>query len=128
MTDDVEFKDRLIEMIHLQAKLQTRYLDGKYPWELRGEERASYIRTHMLALEDELHEALREVGWKPWSKTPSGEMDRDDFLDEMVDAWHFFMNLLIVANCNADEFFSRYLRKNGINHDRIDGNYASPTG
>lgn len=120
--------DRLAEMMELQEQLQRRHLDDAAPRNLTGETRANYIRTHMLALEDELHEALRETSWKPWSKTPGGEMNRDEYLDELVDAWHFFMNLMLVADCSADEFFQRYLRKNGINHGRIDDGYSSPTG
>ena len=126
--NDAVHEDRLKEMIHLQTELQRRYDHGTFPWEYEGETRANYIRVNVLALEDELHEALREIGWKPWSKTPPGEMNRDAYLDELVDAWHFMMNLLIVANCNAEEFFKRYLRKNGVNHSRIDDGYASPTG
>lgn len=120
--------DRLQEMLELQEELQRRYDNGTSPAVYTGETRANYIRIHMLALTDELHEALREVGWKPWSKTPSGKMNRDTYLDELVDAWHFFMNLLIVADCTPDEFFNRYLRKNGVNHGRIDDGYSSPTG
>lgn len=47
------------------------------------------------ALEDELHEAMAEVGWKPWAK--SNHFNAIRFVEEMVDAWHFFMNMLLVA-------------------------------
>jgi dimeric dUTPase (all-alpha-NTP-PPase superfamily) len=120
--------DRLAEMLELQEQLQRRHLDGVTPYRLTGETRANYIRSNMLALEDELHEALRETNWKPWSKAPSGEMNRTAYLEELVDAIHFFMNLMLVADISADEFFNAYLRKNNVNHGRIDDGYVSPTG
>jgi dimeric dUTPase (all-alpha-NTP-PPase superfamily) len=124
--DDAVHEDCLKEMLYLQVKLQQRYLKGRLPWELQHDEQKDYIRTMVLATTDELHEALRETAWKPWSNADG--MNRDAFVDELVDAFHFFMNLLIVANCDAKEFFRRYLRKNGINHERIDEGYTSPTG
>jgi dimeric dUTPase (all-alpha-NTP-PPase superfamily) len=122
------FADRLEEMLRLQEQLQVRHLFGLKPGDLRHAERAEYIRAMILATTDELHEALREVAWKPWSKRPVGEMNRQNFVDELVDAWHFFMNLMLVGEITADEFFTAYLRKNNINHGRIDDGYVSPTG
>lgn len=120
--------DRLEEMLKLQEMLQRRHLFGVRPAALEGEERAEYLRAMVLATTDELHEALREVAWKPWSKRPVGEMNRENFRNELVDAFHFFMNLMLVANISAEEFFTAYLRKNNVNHGRIDDGYVSPTG
>lgn len=120
--------DRLEEMLKMQAELQLKY-SGVYPTELSGDERKDFIRTMVLACTDELHEALREAPWKPWSKHTEWTFEENDrFKDELVDAWHFMMNLILVSGMSADEFFERYLRKNGINHDREDGGYVSPTG
>jgi len=119
--------DRLEEMLRMQEALQIKY-SGVAPSDLGGTARMDFIRTMVLATEDELHEALRETAWKPWSNHVIRGINRESYLAEMVDAWHFFMNLLLVANISADEFFNEYLRKNGINHDREDNGYISPTG
>ena len=120
--------DRLEEMLKMQEALQTRYNGGERPGDMVGAARMNYVRTMMLATTDELHEALRETSWKPWSYRSVRDIKRQDYLEEMVDAWHFFMNLLLVADITADEFFNEYLRKNGINHDRESDGYVSPTG
>jgi hypothetical protein len=133
MMDDEYFgtktPDRLEEMLKLQDELQRRYHEGLSPCDFPQEFVVEYINLMILATTDELHEALREMPWKPWSKsqeiTPEA-MER--FKDELVDAWHFFMNLVLVSGMTADEFFTRYLRKNGVNHGRIDDGYASTTG
>lgn len=120
--------DRLEEMLKLQDELQERYT-GTSPIDLVGEGRKDYVRTMVLACTDELHEALREVPWKPWSGNTLWDKDSEiNFKLELVDAFHFFMNLMLVSGMTADELFTEYLRKNGINHGRIDGGYSSPTG
>jgi phosphoribosyl-ATP pyrophosphohydrolase len=45
--------------------------------------------------------------------------DREQFLEEMIDGWHFFMNLMILLNITYDEFYEKYLEKNYKNHKRI---------
>ena len=122
--------DRLEEMISTQ-KLFQQLMDehGRTPAELTGAERKDYIRTHVLATTDELHEALRETAWKPWSqKTDDYAHGRIYFLEELIDAWHHFMNLLLVADVDAEEFFTEYLRKIEINKQRKANGYISTTG
>lgn len=120
--------DRLAEMLMMQLELQRRYYD-KAPAALAGDARKDYIRTMVLATTDELHEALRNAPWKPWSKTNEWLFDEKiRFTDELVDAFHFFMNLMLVAEISAEELFVEYCRKNGVNHGRIDEGYISPTG
>ena len=44
-------------------------------------------------------------------------------IDEMVDSFHFFMNVLIASGMDADELFQRYLDKNKINIERQNTGY-----
>lgn len=118
--------DKLTEMLRAQLELQRQSFDVD-PTTLEGEERAEFIRWNVLALEDELHEALNEVGWKPWASDRS--IDRDLFLKEMVDAWHFFMNLLLVGSSTepdllAEIFTSMYQEKRQVNADRQAAGYT----
>jgi hypothetical protein len=119
------------KLLRMQLDLQR----GSFrdPRELNDEERAEFIRWNMLALEDELHEALAEVGWKPWATDRS--MNVGLFRNEMVDAIHFFMNLLLVS-CDddeepedlADDFEQRYRRKVEVNAQRQRDGYDSKSG
>jgi phosphoribosyl-ATP pyrophosphohydrolase len=84
------------------------------------EERAAFVRDNVLAATDELHEALQEVGWKPWAS--SRHMNKEPYLGELVDVFHFLMNLLLVTGVHpqalADEFSRRYFAKNARNAER----------
>lgn len=84
----------LAEMFTAQWELQVDGFDVD-PQALRGEERAEYVRWNALALIAELTEALEEVGWKPWASDRS--ISPELFLKELVDAFHFLVNLALVA-------------------------------
>lgn len=102
-------RNPIAEMLELQRELQINSY-GKDPAHiLDGPERMDFIRWNVLALEDELHEALAETGWKPWAK--SQHVNEQAFAGEMVDAWHFFMNLMLVGHMSAETLEKGYLAK-----------------
>ena len=115
----------LNDMLEAQRQLQINSY-GKDPAVLEGEERVEFIRWNVLALEDELHEALGEVGWKPWAT--SRHVNEPEFKGELVDAWHFFMNLILVGHITADEFLIGYFSKRTINANRQEDGYDGVTG
>lgn len=126
-------EDRLGLMLRMQNRLQKRMKDGS-PLDLEGERRAEFVRWNVLALEDELHEALQEMGWKPWAT--SRHLNAELMLKEMVDAWHFFMNILL-AICSEegwsqdellDRFTKLYIIKNEINLQRQEEGYDGVAG
>lgn len=113
------------DALNAQRKLQINSF-GKDPVGLEGEERSDWIRWNVLALEDELHEALAETGWKPWAT--SNHLNRAAYVSELVDAFHFFMNLMLVADCNAEEFLNKYVEKRKINIKRQEEGYDGIAG
>ena len=88
---------------------------------LNEQERIWAIRWNILALEDELHEALGETGWKPWAS--SRHFNRDAFVSELVDAWHFLMNLFLIAGVDAEELTRAYNHKRDLNDARQRAGY-----
>lgn len=128
--------DRLTQMIRMQLELQAGSYEEGDPRRMSGEELADFITWNGWAMEDELHEATAEFKWKPWLTTGRGDwIDRDAFVKELIDAWHFFMNLLLAAAGSyedaegkgrpmlepdeiAAEFFARYVAKNAVNAKR----------
>lgn len=111
--------DRLELMLVTQERLQAEAYGVEFD-RLTPEYRAQFIRDNMLALQDELHEALGEVGWKPWAT--SRHVNIEPFISEMVDAFHFFMNLLLATGMYPDEiarlFYSKYMEKAKRNAER----------
>src|SRR5262245_58937387 len=111
--------DTLTRMLKLQLQLQTETYGYNFQRMLPAE-RVQYIKDMKLALEAELQEALDETGWKSWATRR--EVNRDAYVGELVDVFHFWMNMLLVLADDptelANEVFTRYCLKNHINERR----------
>jgi dimeric dUTPase (all-alpha-NTP-PPase superfamily) len=92
-------------------------------------ERAAFLRDHFVFCDQELQEMLYEIPhfkhWKDYSKMTEEEIEEaySKAKDELIDAWHFFMNLSIGLGMGADEFYERYLAKHKENIRRQDEGY-----
>ena len=122
--------DRFEMMLEMQRELQLKMPPpNRVPGDLRGDDRATFMVWNTYACTDELHEAMAEMGWKPWAT--SRHFHSEAMLNEMVDAWHFFMNMLLVIAGEqgwntqelADQFTKRYLIKNSVNVQRQEEGY-----
>jgi len=108
--------DMLREMFLKQLDLQKKLGVSN---EIVGNQ--EYINIQALALIDEIMEALRETPWKPWKKNQ--EFNQAKFKEELIDAWHFLINLSLSAGMTSLEVFERYLAKNKTNYNRVEENY-----
>lgn len=126
---DTDLGDFLRSQLHLQTNSF-----GDDPRNLRGEALADYVMWNVTALSDELHEALQEIKWKPWLTTGRGQwVNRDAFLGELVDAFHFLLNLILASAADenggdmpgdlAHEFALRYQAKRRVNARRQSDGY-----
>lgn len=107
--------DKLEEIMRLQKQLQVDIL-GSNPAVWMIDERIQYVKDMTLALTDELHEALAEVGWKPWAT--SKHINRDAYVGELIDGLHLLINLFIVADVGPEELYTKYLAKRSENARR----------
>lgn len=118
-------------MLQLQLDMQRDSFKAD-PTAMGDEQRMEFIRWNVLALTDELHEMLAETGWKPWAS--SQHVNTVPAMNEMVDAWHFFMNLMLaltgVDDCEliARDFVGAYQSKHDVNRQRQLEGYDGITG
>lgn len=109
----------LQQMFDAQVDLQIKAY-GKDPRTLTGEERIQFIKDMHTAIGAELQEFLDETGWKPWAT--SRHVNEAAAQGELVDAWHFFMNLMMAVNLTPDRLHELYMAKRAKNLQRqIDG-------
>lgn len=117
----------LATMLDMQTAFQRR-VDPRFE-SADLKERAAFIRDHFVYLDQELQEALYEVPffkhWKDYTKMTDEEIEEayTKYKEELVDAMHFFMNLMIAAGMTAEDMFSMYLDKNKENIRRQDEGY-----
>jgi len=113
--------DKLDQMFHLQGILQ-RDTYGAHPAEIEDiKERIQFYKDMHVAIVDELHEALAEIGWKPWAT--SRHINEDAVKGELVDAFHFFMNLCMLVGMTPEELTKRYVLKREKNIKRQQDGY-----
>lgn len=120
---------RLQEMFKKQAELMTRLglkvRTNKDLVLLKPEEQQELTEETVVlafALQDEVHEFVRELNWKPWKQTKK-EVNVEAVQKELIDAWHFLIELSLMWGLNSDNVHDMYLQKNQENHQRQDKGY-----
>lgn len=118
--------DKLEHLIRMQLNLQREF--GFNFDTMPHDEQIAYIRDHHQAVIMEMSEVLNEVDWKPWTVNPQRIIHRDEYVAELVDVLHFWINMILVVSGKmttteiADEIFTRYALKNRVNtHRQLDG-------
>jgi NTP pyrophosphatase (non-canonical NTP hydrolase) len=120
LTVDPMFSGLYVAQRAFQARLM-----GDVPSALEGTERKAYVREQALALTDELHEALAEIGWKSWAT--STHLNREAYKGELADVLIFLMNLMLVADITPSELMESIKAKQVNNHKRQDDGYDGVT-
>ena len=96
----------------------------EWPVDLTDKVSQQHLRDTALKGVEEMFEALQHLkNWKSHKKKGDSSFDREEFLEEMVDAFNYFMAMFIMLGVTPEEFFDAYLAKNEKIHDRLRGNY-----
>ena len=80
------------------------------------------IRESAGYMVEELYEAINHLKNKPWKQTMQ-TTPLEAFREELADAWHFFIELHIIAGLTAEDVFAEYFKKTLINVARREGGY-----
>lgn len=117
------FKQREEFMHMLRQKFPNAY-PVEWPVNLSNKDAQQNVRDIALKGVEEMFEALQHLkNWKDHRTTEMPDIDRDEFLEEVVDSFNYFFSLLILAGFNADDFFKMFEKKDKIIRDRLKGNY-----
>lgn len=107
-------KDKLDYLFMCQKRFQKKYDNRCFSKDII--KRTSYIKDMSLALIDEIMEVIRETPWKPWKKHQP--FNQDKIKSELIDAWHFIINLSIAVELSSNEIIKEYTKKHKINYMR----------
>ncbi len=112
-------KEGLNVLLLLQKKFQEE--NGFDFWKESPEKKRDMFVRVLFAAIDELAEAGDEVNrwWKKGYKEPEAlENKREDILEEMIDALHFYLGALLILGVDGGDVVDAYLKKNKVNFDR----------
>jgi len=113
--------DKLDIMFSMQKKLQDSL--GIFEKIKNEEDKQAYINQMLLACFEEVTEIMKKTAYKNpeyvkfgWKKNQKWNLEV--FKIEIVDLFHFMMNLCLATNITADEFYKIYCEKNLENYER----------
>jgi len=95
------------------------------PLDISQKESQQFCRDLALRGVEEMFEALQHLkNWKPHRVTEFKEgPDKDEFLEEIVDALNYFFSLLIVSGFNEEDLFNAYEKKHDVIMKRLKDGY-----
>ena len=123
---------KLKEMFNLREsfiKRMQKERPGSYPIpvpleDLSNKKSQQVCRDLALRGVEEMFEALQHLkNWKPHKLTEDKAFNKEEFLEEIVDAFNYFMALLIVVDVDEDKLFEAYLKKDQKIRKRLDEGY-----
>tara|TARA_Y100001938_G_C7807761_1_gene290332 strand:- start:146 stop:523 length:378 start_codon:yes stop_codon:yes gene_type:complete len=122
--------DKLKEMFRLRERFMQEIANAnpsiypEWPVDLTDKTSQQVLRDTALKGVEEMFEALQHLkNWKPHKQTEVKEFDREEFLEEVVDAFNYFFSLLVLTGVDADELFNAYQKKDAIIHNRLRTGY-----
>ena len=80
------------------------------------------IKDYAWRITEELGEAMNCLKNKPWKATHM-QTDEVHFKEELIDAFHFFVELLLVAGVEDKDLVDYYHKKSEVNKFRQASNY-----
>ncbi len=123
-------EDRLLEIFRrreaFMKKLQESSGSGQLQWplDLSIKENQQHVRDMALRGVEEMFEALQHLkNWKPHRKTEITEFDRGEFLEEIVDAFNYFLSILVLTGFDDKDLMAAYRKKDEIIFERLRTGY-----
>lgn len=96
----------------------------EWPIDVSKKSSQQVVRDTVLKGVEEMFESLSNLkNWKPHRTTEVAEFDRQAFLEEYVDAFNYFLSVLVMLGVESEELYEAYVRKDKIIHDRLKKNY-----
>lgn len=123
-------KDKLEELFEKRESfmhlIKEKFPEAYSEWPVDISKKSSQVLLRETALKgvEEMFEALGHLkNWKSHRKTDMPEIDREEFLEEIVDAFNYFFSLIILMGVDVREFYSAFNKKDEIIRNRIKKDY-----
>ena len=96
----------------------------EWPLEISSKQSQQVLRDTALKGIEEMFEALQHLkNWKPHRSTDMPEFDREEFLEEVVDAFNYFLSVLVLVGVDSEKYYEAYEKKDKIIRSRLLSGY-----
>jgi hypothetical protein len=93
-------------------------------------EKINEIKSQKINFDSEFNELLDTLPWKPWRSYTEDQLKgfaspevKLEAQYEIIDGFHFFMNMCLLMDIDGDTFEKLYMTKNKENFDRQERGY-----
>lgn len=132
-TEEVsEETDLLFDIFERQRALMIKYhqiekknghrVPRSVPANLHDRHDQQYIKDFAWRITEEVGEAMNCLKNKPWKQTEM-QTDVEHFIEELIDGFHFYVELLILIGLDPKTLHSFYVDKSRVNAFRQRSNY-----
>lgn len=95
-----------------------------FPLNLSKKSDQKFIKNITHECMHELFEANQKLSnSKDHRITEVNDLDRDEYVEELIDSLHYFFEIAILSGVSMDELFAAYMKKGEINRKRIATGY-----
>lgn len=96
----------------------------EWPLDISTKQSQQVLRDTALKGIEEMFEALQHLkNWKPHRTTDMPEFDKQEFLEEVVDAFNYFLSVLVLVGVNEEDFHKAYTLKDEVIRSRLENGY-----
>ena len=122
--------DKLDELFQLREEFM-RAINEKMPgyyddWPIDPSKKQSQVvvRDSILRGVEEMFEALQhQKNSKPHRQTEVTHFEREEFLEEIVDAFNYFLTPLVLLGFTPEDLRAAYVKKHGKIRKRLENGY-----
>ena len=123
MRDTIDkLEDVFLKREDFMRLIKEKFSDTYPEWPVDLSTKKAQLTCRETALKgvEEMFEALGHLkNWKPHRQTDVPEINREEFLEEIVDAFNYFFSLMILIGVDVEEFYSAFLKKDEIIRARL---------
>jgi len=107
---------------YMEIEAKKGILTSKGPVDINTCHGQQIIKDFFWRITEELGEAANCLKNKPWKQTEI-LTDEEHFKEEVIDAFHFFIEALILMGFDAEILYNYYFKKNAVNKFRQRSKY-----
>ena len=124
------FEDNLRKIFHLREdfmKLINQKFENTYhqwPLDITQKKSQKILRQTALNGVEEMFEALGHLkNWKSHRVSEVNNIDQEEFLEEIIDAFNYFFSLLILCGVDQESFMKAFYKKDEVIKQRLKNDY-----
>jgi hypothetical protein len=122
-----KLEDIFIKRKDFMNLIQKKFPDSyprNWPVDISKKSSQKILRETALKGVEEMFEALQHLkNWKSHRETNMPEINKEEFLEEIVDAFNYFFSLIILSGVDVNEFYNAFNKKNEIIIRRLEKGY-----